>query len=95
MTLFGSNLDQCIMDTQIRSKVTTELIWFFGIIVVSAALEYAIITLFDLHPIFGVKIQGLIGLVVIAYGIRMIARMSNQGLITLVDDDEKEPENNG
>lgn len=82
------------MDTQLRRKITTELVWFFGIIVASAAIEYIIITLFDLHPIFSVKIQGLIGLVVIAYGIRMIARMSDQGLITLVDDDEKEPENN-
>jgi hypothetical protein len=47
-----------------------------------------------LHPILSVKIQGFIGLVIIAYGIRMIARMSKKGMIALVDDDEGNPPNN-
>ncbi|WP_445666689.1 hypothetical protein [Fodinibius sp. AD559] len=80
------------MNSQIKSKLITEFSWLLGIIIASAALEYAIIEIFDLHPILGVKIQGLIGLVVIAYIIRMIARMGKQGVIVFDDDEEESGE---
>lgn len=77
------------MDSQIKNKLITEFSRLLGIIIVSAALEYAIIIFFNLHPILSVKIQGFIGLVVIAYIIRMIARMGKQGVISF--DDEEHP----
>lgn len=80
------------MTRKLKDRIIYEFIWLFGIIVISAGIEYAIIELFDLHPILGVKIQGFIGLVIIAYGIRMIARMSQKGMIALVDDDENNPQ---
>jgi nitrate reductase NapE component len=78
------------MDSQIKNKIITEFSWLLGIIIVSAALEYAIIVVFDLHPILSVKIQGFIGLVVIAYIIRMIARMGKQGIFDFEDDKQEE-----
>mmetsp|Transcript_10594 Transcript_10594/g.20948 ORF Transcript_10594/g.20948 Transcript_10594/m.20948 type:complete len:84 (+) Transcript_10594:87-338(+) len=77
------------MNSQIKNKLITEFSWLLGIIIVSAALEYAIIVLFNLHPILSVKIQALIGLIVVAYIIRMIARMAKQGVITIEDDEQK------
>jgi hypothetical protein len=65
------------MNERLRNKIVTELIWFTGLVLISALIEYLIIVLFDLHPILAVKIQGLIGLVIIAYGIRMVARMTD------------------
>ena len=77
------------MDSQTKNKLITEFAWLLGIILVSAALEYAIIVFFNLHPILSVKIQGFIGLVVIAYIIRMVARIGEQGII-LFDDEEQD-----
>lgn len=82
------------MSSLIRSKIVSEIVWLVCIVAVSAAIEYIIIIFFDLHPILSVKVQALIGLVVIAYIIRMITRMGDEGLITLVDDDDQEKENN-
>ncbi len=65
------------MNELLKNKIVTELIWFAGLVLTSALIEYLIIVLFDLHPILSVKIQGLIGLVIIAYGIRMVARMTD------------------
>jgi hypothetical protein len=76
------------MTHKLRHKIVYEIVWLVGIIMISAAIEYAIIELFDLHPILSVKIQGFIGLLIIAYGIRMIARMGKKGMIVFVDDDE-------
>lgn len=77
------------MTYQLKNKILVELAWLFGIVAVSAGIEYSIIMLFDLHPILSLKIQGLIGLVVIAYVIRMITRMGNQGLISFEDEDDE------
>lgn len=74
------------MNSQLKGKLISELIWLLGIILISAAVEYAVILLFDLHPILNVKIQGLIGLVIIAYIIRMVTRMGQDGLITFDED---------
>lgn len=68
---------QISMNELLKNKIVTELIWFAGLVLISALTEYFIILLFDLHPILSVKIQGLIGLLIIAYGIRMVARMSD------------------
>ncbi|MDZ7681465.1 MAG: hypothetical protein U5J63_07030 [Fodinibius sp.] len=76
------------MDSDRKRKLISEVIWLVGIIATSAAIEYIIISLFDLHPILSVKIQGLIGLAIIAYGIRTLARLGQEGIIPLVDDDE-------
>lgn len=78
------------MDKQLKGKLISELIWVVGIILISAAVEYAIIMLFNLHPMLSVKIQGFIGLIIIAYFIRMIARMGKEGLIIFDDDENKE-----
>ncbi len=79
------------MTRQLKDKIIYEFVWLIGIIAISAGIEFVIIELFDLHPILGVKVQGIIGLVIIAYLIRMIARMSQKGMIALVDDDENNP----
>lgn len=63
------------MENILKSKVITEIIWLVTLLLISVAAEYAIIEFFDLHPVLSVKIQGLIGLLVIAYGIRMVARL--------------------
>lgn len=52
-----------------------ELIWLVVIIGISALIEFVIIENFDLHPVLSIKIQVLIGLIVIGYGIRMSARL--------------------
>lgn len=80
------------MSPKLKNRIIYEFIWLVGIILISALVEYAIIELFDLHPILSVKVQGFIGLVIIAYGIRMIARMGKKGMIELVDDDENNPQ---
>lgn len=75
------------MNIQKRKILISELLWLTGLVLIAAAVEYAIIELFDLHPILSVKIQGLIGLTIIAYGIRMAARM--------IDGFSKSSPNNG
>ncbi|GEM_PF-1288637 len=83
------------MNSQIKNKLIAEFAWLFGIIIVSAALEYTIIVFFNLHPILSVKIQGFIGLVVVAYIIRMVARMGKQGIISFEDEGQEEPGERG
>lgn len=78
------------MESQLKRKFVSEIVWLLGIIFFSAALEYAIIELFDLHPILSVKIQGFIGLIIIAYVIRMVTRMGKQGIISFDDEDEQD-----
>lgn len=80
------------MDSQTKNKLITEFAWLLGIILVSAALEYAMIVFFNLHPILSVKIQGFIGLVVIAYIIRMVARIGEQGIILFDDEEQDQPD---
>lgn len=76
------------MKNQLKSKFISEIIWLLGILLTAAAVEYAIILLFNLHPILNVKIQGLIGLVIIAYIIRMVTRMGKEGIISFEDDND-------
>lgn len=58
-----------------KQKVLNEFIWLIGIGAIAALLEYAIIVLLDLHPILSIKIQAFIGLVIVAYIIRMLSRV--------------------
>lgn len=71
----GTRGNTVTMEKDRKSKIISEFIWLFTLLLASAVAEYAIIVLFDLHPVLSVKIQGLIGLLVIAYGIRMVARL--------------------
>lgn len=64
------------MDKPFKKFFLTEFLWLMGLVLIAAIVEYVIIVVFDLHPILSVKIQGLIGLTIIAYGIRMVARMA-------------------
>jgi hypothetical protein len=52
-----------------------EIGWLLAIIGISALLEFVIIEMFDLHPILSIKLQGLIGLIIIGYGFRMSIRL--------------------
>lgn len=83
------------MNSETKDKLFIEFAWLLGIIIASAALEYAIIAFFNLHPILSVKIQGFIGLVVIAYIIRMVARIGKQGVILFEDDEQEKPGKQG
>lgn len=63
------------MDKSALKILIKEVIWLIAIIVISALVEFAIIEAFDLHAVLSIKLQGLIGLIIIGYGIRMIARL--------------------
>ncbi len=63
------------MDKSALKILLKELIWLTAIIGISAIIEFVIIENFDLHPVLSIKIQVLIGLVIIGYGIRMGARL--------------------
>lgn len=63
------------MDKSAFKILVKELIWLTAIIGISALVEFAIIETFDLHAVLSIKLQGLIGLIIIGYGIRMAARL--------------------
>ncbi|WP_340106849.1 hypothetical protein [Rhodohalobacter sp. 8-1] len=63
------------MDKSDSKTLLRELMWLGAIIGISALIEFAIIENFELHPVLSIKIQVLIGLIVIGYGIRMGARL--------------------
>lgn len=77
------------MKEQLKRKLTYELLWLLALLVLSAMAEYLIIATFDLHPVLSVKIQGIIGLLIFGYGIRMVARLLSTFKI---DDDNPEDE---
>jgi hypothetical protein len=76
------------MDKKLHKILLKEFIWLVTIIVISALIEFAIIENFDLHPVLSIKIQGLIGLVIIGYIIRMSARLWK----TFHSSDDENPE---
>lgn len=63
------------MKSSSAKKLVKELAWFVIIISVAAIVEFAIIEAFDLHPVLSIKIQGLLGLIVLGYGFRMAVRL--------------------
>lgn len=58
-----------------RKKLMYELLWLLALVLLSALMEYLIIVIFDLHPALSVKIQGIIGLLIFGYSVRMVARL--------------------
>lgn len=58
-----------------RKKFIYEILWLSALILLSAVMEYLIIVIFNLHPALGVKIQGIIGLLLFGYSVRMVARL--------------------
>ncbi|MBD3616876.1 MAG: hypothetical protein HUJ22_09910 [Gracilimonas sp.] len=55
--------------------ILKEVFWLIAIVGGSAFIEFVIIEMLDLHPVLSIKIQGLIGLMLIGYGIRMVFRL--------------------
>jgi|AntRauTorcE11898_2_1112593.scaffolds.fasta_scaffold09636_2 hypothetical protein len=52
-----------------------EAIWFIGILCVAAFVEFLFIELMNLHPVLSIKIQGLVGLMLVGYFVRMCIRI--------------------
>lgn len=63
------------MKSKLKRILIYEFSWLLALIAISAIAEYAIIVIFDLHPVLSVKIQGVIGLLIFGYLIRMVARL--------------------
>lgn len=63
------------MKKRLRNIIIVESLWLLGLLLVAAIVEYSVIELFNLHPVLNVKIQGLIGLLLIGYLVRMAARL--------------------
>ncbi len=73
------------MKDRLKRKITYELLWLLALIALSALAEYMIIAIFDLHPVLSVKIQGVIGLLIFGYSIRMVARLLSSYKVESVD----------
>ena len=73
--IIESKTDPDSMNKSVLKNLLKELIWLSAIIGISALIEFLIIEMFDLHPVLSIKLQGLIGLVIIGYAIRMGARL--------------------
>lgn len=70
------------MEGGLKRIIIYELLWLAALLILSAGAEYAIIMIFDLHPVLSVKIQGIIGLLIFGYGIRMVTRLLSSLKIT-------------
>ena len=77
------------MNPDTRRLITYELVWLGAILALSALAEYIIIVFFDLHPVLSVKIQGVIGLIIFGYAIRMVGRLISQYKTTQGSDEEE------
>lgn len=64
-----------VMREKLKKRIKREFFWLIGIGVLAALLEYLFIQILDIHPVFTLKIQGFIGLILIAYVVRMVARI--------------------
>lgn len=58
-----------------HKKIKREIYWLLVITILAALIEYAVIKFLNLHPVVSLRLQGFIGLVLIGYGIRMVARL--------------------
>ncbi len=63
------------MQDNLKRRVFYELLWLMALLLLSAVAEYAVIEIFDLHPVLSVKTQGIIGLLIFGYGVRMVTRL--------------------
>lgn len=73
------------MEGGMKKKLVYELLWLLALILLSAVMEYAIIVIFDLHPALSIKMQGIIGLLIFGYGVRMVARLLSSYKISDTD----------
>lgn len=69
--------------------IALELAWLTGIFVVAISIEYAFFEFIDINPILSVKIQGLIGLLFVGYGLRVSYR------VWQMFQEKSDPPNNG
>jgi len=63
------------MSTAKQKFIIIELVWLAGIVAVSIIAEVLFFYFLELNPILSVKIQGLIGLLFIAYCLRVSYRI--------------------
>lgn len=77
------------MEGGMKKKLVYELLWLLALILLSAAMEYAIIVIFDLHPALSIKMQGIIGLLIFGYGVRMVARLLSSYKISDTDQEDQ------
>lgn len=63
------------MKSKVKKMIVRELMWLLAIVGVSTVIEFAIIEILNLHPVLSIKIQGLIGLMLIGYALRMFVRI--------------------
>ncbi len=63
------------MNIRRLKHIAVELAWLLGIFVVAVFIEYAFFEFIDINPILSVKIQGLIGLLFLGYGLRASHRI--------------------
>lgn len=77
------------MEGGMKKKLVYELLWLLALILLSAVMEYAIIVIFDLHPALNVKMQGIIGLLIFGYGVRMVARLLSSYKISDTDQEDQ------
>ena len=63
------------MKSEKKDKIFLELAWLAGIIILAFIIEYAILEYLNINPVISVKIQGLIGLLIIGYGMRASFRI--------------------
>lgn len=63
------------MNVRRLKNITKEIVWFLGIFVLAVSVEYAFFEFVDINPIVNVKIQGLIGLLFVGYGLRASYRI--------------------
>lgn len=65
------------MNARRLKHIARELLWLAGIFLLAISVEYAFFEIIDINPIVSVKVQGLIGLLFIGYGLRASYRIWN------------------
>ncbi len=63
------------MNVKRLKHIIREVAWLLGIFVFAVSIEYAFFEFIDINPIISLKIQGLIGLLFIGYGLRASYRI--------------------
>lgn len=68
---------QRFMQKNTKQKLQKEFVWLIGVGVLAVVLEYFLMLQLTLSPVLSLISQGIIGLMVIGYIIRMVARVWN------------------
>lgn len=77
------------MNVRRLKHIAKEVSWFLAIFILAVSIEYAFFEFIDINPIVSVKIQGLIGLLFVGYGLRASYRIWKKF------QDEQDPRNIG